>query len=254
MVDLSTERAARLAERHGARHASATPESIDAAIVATPTSTHLQVAWPLLQRGVYCLVEKPIAGTIEQARALVHPRCAAGHVERFNPALRACGEMAPRRVRALRIAPPTGRSLDVDVILDLMIHDLDLLLAWADAPLEILEANGAPTDGPLDEASAELQSAAGLRATLFSSRIASRRQRTIRCEESGGWTEIDLLAGQVVRDGQPLVLPDRRDALTAQWEDFSLALRAGLPLRGSEGAARAVALAEQIRARIVGEP
>ncbi|MCB9686982.1 MAG: Gfo/Idh/MocA family oxidoreductase [Alphaproteobacteria bacterium] len=252
VVDTDPERATILAERHGTRVERTVPREVDAVVVATPTTTHARIAGPLLADGVWCLVEKPLAHSAEAARSLRHPRCAVGHVERHNPALRAAGSLAPRVVEARRIAPPTGRGTDVDVILDLMIHDIDLVLDWAGPGAEVawIDAAAVAVAGDLvDTASVRLRTTTGLTATLLASRVASERQRHIACYEGGRSTVLDLLSGRARRGGQELHAADPRDALTCQWQAFTDAVRRDRrPEAGGDAGIRAVEVAERIRA------
>jgi predicted dehydrogenase len=157
VVDPVAESRERIAALHGCRPL-AEPAALvglaDAAVVAAPTGLHAQVALPLLAAGLDLLVEKPIAADVEDARAIViaarrHGRTVAvGHVERFNPAWRAAVERIgrPTVVEAARLAPFTFRSLDVGVVHDLMIHDIDLVLALDPGRLERVEAQGILAD------------------------------------------------------------------------------------------------------------
>jgi predicted dehydrogenase len=254
-VDLLPERAEMLASRFGGRACSQVPAEIDAAIVATPTSSHVEVALPLLQRGLHCLVEKPLAETVAGARQLAGPRCAVGHVERFNPAIRAAGPLAPQVLEGRRVAPPSGRG-EHDVILDLMIHDLDLWLQWLppEPRWAHIEATGVVTAGSTESARVILQTTSGHRATLHASRVAEQRERVLHCFESGRHTMLDLLQGQAQRDGVPLPRPDLRDALTCQWATFASAARGERPLSAVADGLRAVELAQRIRQSLMGEP
>jgi predicted dehydrogenase len=252
LIDVLPERAERLAATHGARRESAVPREVDAVVVATPTSTHVAVAGPLLERGIWCLVEKPLAEAASSARWLHGPRCAVGHVERFNPAVRAAGEVRPQVVEARRISPPTGRGEDVDVVVDLMIHDLDLVLGWARPGAEVawIDAAGvrSPSNGALDVASVRLRTTCGMTATLLASRIAERRQRVLCCYEPGRATVLDLLAGRARRNGVELEPPDARDGLTAQWESFTASMRGVTPPPGIGAGIRALEVAERVAA------
>jgi predicted dehydrogenase len=258
-VDLRPERSRALAERYrelvgGPRACAAprVPDQIDAAVIATPTTTHAEIAAPLLARGVWCLVEKPLAHTRIAAEALQGPRCAVGHVERFNPAILAAGHMRPRVIEARRIGPRTGRGLDVDVIMDLMIHDLDLVLRWAEPGADVswIDATGVGVDRRQpDTASVRLRTTCGMTVSMLASRVAEQRHRVIRCYEPARNTVLDLAAGTVQRNGAPLpVLP--QDALTRQWSQFAAAVRGEAPLPSTDGAVRAVEIAERISAVI----
>ncbi|MBX2800957.1 MAG: Gfo/Idh/MocA family oxidoreductase [Myxococcales bacterium] len=226
-VDVVPERARRMADTFGGRVADRVPSQVDAVVIATPTTTHADVAEPLLSRGQWCLVEKPLAHSVEAAGALANERCRVGHIERFNPAVRAAGQLRPHMVQGRREAPRTGRSEDVDVVFDLMIHDLDLVLGWmrSDASVSWLDASGVAVRGTqVDTASVRFRSTCGLTASLLASRTAERRRRVVRCYEPGRSTELDLLGGRAFLDGQECRAPDERDALTAQWDAFTAAI------------------------------
>jgi predicted dehydrogenase len=251
VVDIVPERAARIAQAYGTRPASSVPREIDAVVVATPTTTHVHVAGDLLARGLWCLVEKPLAEGSSAAKSLGSARCAVGHVERFNPAVRAAGAVRPQVVEARRISPPTGRGEDVDVVVDLMIHDLDLVLGWARPGAEVAWVDAAgvrsPRTGALDVASVRLRTTCGMTATLLASRVAERRQRMLCCYEPGRSTVLDLLAGRARRNGADLEPPDSRDGLTAQWQGFTAAVRGGAPPPGIGAGIRALEVAERVK-------
>lgn len=248
-VDLVPERAAEIAARWGAEARRDVPD-VDAIVIATPASTHAALAGPLLARGSWVLVEKPLAATAVDAHELASPRLGVGHVERFNPAIRAAGDLRPRYIEARRLSPPSDRGRDVDVVLDLMVHDLDLVLAWTCGAVAWFDAVGVAVDGPLiDTASVRLRTTCGVTASLVASRVAGAPERTLRVFESGRATTLDLQAGIAFRDG-PLP-PAGGDALTAQWAAFVGAIRGegALPVGFSDGR-RVVALAERISAAI----
>lgn len=209
VVDPLGESRERVAAAHGCR-ACAEPRElvglVDAAIVAAPTGLHAGVAVPLLEAGVDLLVEKPIAATVEDARAIVIAarRCgrtvAVGHVERFNPAWQAAvariGEAMV--IEAVRTAPFTFRSLDVGVIHDLMIHDIDLVLSLEPGRLERVEAQGiVATGGFEDAARARLVFASGLIADLTASRISPTARRTVSLWSAEAMMHCDLTAKTV---------------------------------------------------------
>lgn len=251
VVDVRPDRAQALADATGARVADVVPAEVDAVVVATPTTSHGDVAGPLLDRGQWCLVEKPLAASRVEAERLRTARCAVGHVERYNPAVRAVGPLRPQVVEARRIAPATGRGTDVDVVLDLMIHDLDLVLSWAapDAEVAWVDAAGvAVGGGAVDTASVRFRTTCGITANLLASRVAEHRQRVVRCYGPGAFVVLDLLGGTAVRDGVEVERSDPRDALTSQWEAFTRAIAgdAAGPAT-SEAGFRAVDLAERIR-------
>ena len=128
------------------------PDDVAAVSVAVPTSAHHAVVCPLLERGLHVLVEKPMAASLDEARAmaaLARERglvLQVGHVERFNPALSVARELGvkPRFIEANRLAPFTYRALDTSVVMDLMIHDIDIVLELVDSPVDRLERRGQP--------------------------------------------------------------------------------------------------------------
>jgi predicted dehydrogenase len=175
-----------------------------------------------------------------------------GHTERFNPALRTVGRLAPQVVEARRTTPRTGRSQDIDVVLDLMIHDLDLVLCWCKGEVEWFDAAGVAVDAArIDTASVRLRTSDGLVANLFASRVAESAVRTIRAYEEGRSATLDLLAGRAWIGDRELERTDGRDALSAQWEAFVEAVlgRAAPVVDGPQGA-RVVELAERISSAI----
>jgi predicted dehydrogenase len=203
IVDLKEERAKKLAETFGARGATRLEDlgDLDVVSVATTTSHHAEVAIPLLRRGVSVLVEKPIASTLEEADTMIEAAAksgatlSVGHSERFNPALRAVRDLdiRPRFVEVHRLAPFSFRSQDVGVVLDLMIHDIDLLLRIVDSPIVGIEAvGGSLLTGSEDLANARLRFANGCVANLTASRASLEPMRRMRFFSPSGYVAIDL--------------------------------------------------------------
>jgi len=206
---------------------------VNAAVVAAPTGLHAAVALPLLEAGIDLLVEKPLAATVEDARAIMiaarrfRRTVTVGHVERFNPAWQSAvaraGEVS--YVEARRLTPFTFRSLDVGVVYDLMIHDIDLVLSLDPGRLEQVEARGlVAAGGHEDSVRARLSFASGLVADLTASRISPRAERTVSMWAVGGLVTVDLTAKSVevvapsesVRTGAfraAAVPPDDRQAM-----------------------------------------
>lgn len=221
VVDPSSDSRNRVAETHGCRSFEQPRDligAVQAAVVAAPTGLHAAVSLPLLEGGIDLLVEKPLAATVEEARAIViaarrHGRVVAvGHVERFNPAWRMAVERAGRvvAIQAARQAPFTFRSMDVGAVLDLMIHDIDLVLSLEPGRLEEVEAHGlVATGGHEDMARARLTFSSGLVADLVASRIHPTLHRTISVVSTDSVIDVDFNAKTVtvmtpsarVRDG-----------------------------------------------------
>lgn len=253
VVDLLPERARAVAAATNTEARDSVPDGVDAVVIATPTTTHVGLAGPHLQDGRWCLVEKPLAGGSHTARALASERLVVGHVERFNPAVRALGEVRPRFVEARRMSPPSGRGADVDVIFDLMVHDLDLVLHWSRGEVTWFDAVGVAIEGPLIEtASVRLRTSDGIVANLVASRVATTPERVVRVFERGRTTVLDLRSGVAMRDGGAIAVDDARDGLTAQWDAFVAAVRGERPPAVDFHAGySAVALAERIANAIV---
>jgi len=209
VVDSKPGRAEDVAAKHGTQ-ACATSGAllgrVDAVTVAVPTVSHLEVALPFLERGVAVLVEKPLAATVADADRLIDAaaRCgttlAAGHTERFNPAVVAALPLVsdPRFIEVHRLGTFPERSLDIDVIFDLMIHDLDLLLAAVHSDVVSVEAVGVNVLTPrTDIANARLRFASGCIANVTASRISRDRVRKIRFFQHDSYVSIDYASQEV---------------------------------------------------------
>jgi predicted dehydrogenase len=174
-------------------------------VIAVPTTVHEEVAIAAIEQGVHVLIEKPIAPTLEAADRILAAAERAGvlvqigHVERFNAALRACEPYLeePLFVESHRLAPFGPRGTDVAVILDLMIHDLDLVLSLIRHPVRTLSAVGVPVLTPsVDIANARLEFEGGGVANLTASRISLEPMRKIRFFQHSGYISLDLAAGR----------------------------------------------------------
>jgi predicted dehydrogenase len=207
IFDASPERAAAVSAELGV-HAFASVDallsSVDAAVVAVPTTAHAEVALAALDAGVHLLIEKPIAVSVEEADAIVRKAeanglmVATGHVERFNGALRACEQYLddPRFAESHRLAPFGPRGTDVAVVLDLMIHDIDLLLGLVRRPVKSVEAVGVGVlTGNVDIANARLVFEGGAVANITASRVSMERMRKIRFFQRSGYISLDLAKG-----------------------------------------------------------
>jgi predicted dehydrogenase len=177
---------------------------VEAAVVAVPTREHARVALTALDRGVHLLLEKPIAASVEEADrilALAGERgvlVGTGHVERFNGALRSCEPYLdqPLFVESHRLATFGPRGTDVAVVLDLMIHDIDLVLSLVQRPVTGLEAVGIPVLTPMiDIANARLTFEGGAVANITASRVSKERMRKIRLFQRSGYLSLDLGGG-----------------------------------------------------------
>ncbi len=230
------------------------PAGVDAVVVATPTESHVAVATPWLERGVPVLVEKPLAGSLAAGRTLAaFGHCAVGHVERFNPAFLALGPVDARFVQAERLAPWAERGLDVDVVLDLMIHDLDLFWSLTRSPVREVRADGlAVRSGLFDIVHARVETEAGHVGVFTASRISRRPSRTLRVFSPGGYASLDLRARTGVRLDDTLAehaleVPPK-DALRAELSAFIDAVGGGAPFPvPASDALPALAMAEAIR-------
>lgn len=274
VVDTDTERAAAVASECGCATANSVDEvleRVDAASVVVPTNAHLEVALPLLEAGRHVLLEKPIAPDLAAANALVAAAATAGvvlqigHLERFNPAIRALVERADRPlfVEAHRLGIFSGRATDVDIVVDLMIHDIDILLHLVGKPVTAIQAVGAPVlTGRVDIANARLEFAGGCTANLTASRVSVRDKRRFRVFQPGAFLAADCAAqtnqfatlptGSGPEDIVPeMVEHPRADTLRTEIEAFLAAVRGeGAVDVGGHEARQALAVALDITAAI----
>jgi len=179
---------------------------VDALSIAVPTEQHLAVALPFLEAGIPVLVEKPMARSLDEALQMIAAAAnagvalAVGHTERFNPAVEVARPMLrdPRFIEVHRLGTFPERSLDIDVVFDLMIHDLDVVLSLVDSDVESLEAVGVPVlTGRVDIANARLRFANGCIANLTASRISRDRVRKIRFFQPAAYVSIDYAVQKV---------------------------------------------------------
>ncbi|MFZ0791021.1 MAG: Gfo/Idh/MocA family oxidoreductase [Chromatiaceae bacterium] len=205
VVDTDAERARAVAAETGCGvFASAADllERVDATSVVVPTTAHLEAAEPFLRRGIAVLLEKPIAATLEDGAAIV--RLAAdhgamlqiGHVERFNAGVMALAERitVPRYIEAQRMGGFVERATDVDVVSDLMIHDIDIILSLVGAEIAQIAAVGASVLTPhVDIASARLEFVNGAVANVVASRVSDKKTRRIRVFQPGRYLSLDFI-------------------------------------------------------------
>lgn len=236
VADADPERAREVAHRLSvpALEPSRLAEACDALVVAVTTSAHHAIARMALEAGCHVLVEKPLTPTLAEADdliALADQRglfLAVGHVERFNPAIRAVGPLLqdPRYISSQRLAVFQPRGTDVPVMLDLMIHDIDLVLGLVDSPVRSVDAIGIPvlTDS-VDMANARIRFENGACADISASRVSTERKRELRLFQPSGYFSLDLGAGRGEflrrRDGIELAgLTRTRDAATLSLADI----------------------------------
>ena len=183
-------------------------DQVDAVSVVVPTVAHLAVASRFLERGTSVLVEKPIASSVNEARQLVQLAtdndCVlqVGHIERFNPAMVAARDEIsnPKYIKAERVSPYTFRSTDIGVVLDLMIHDIDLVLSMVDSTVESVEAFGVGVFGDKEDiAQARLRFRNGCIADLTASRVCPDANRKMQVWSDAGCTNIDFGSREVAR-------------------------------------------------------
>lgn len=247
IYDVRVERAAKVAAELAVPVAPAPDallKEIDAAVIAVPTVAHEEVAVAALERGIHAFIEKPIAPCVDAADRILAAAARSGalvqigHVERFNPAVRAAEPYLddPLFIESDRLAPFGPRGTDVAVVLDLMIHDVDLVLSLVGRPVREIAAVGVPVlTSSVDIANARLTFEGGAVANLTASRVSLERMRKLRVFQRSGYLSLNLAEGT----GEFLRLPN--GAAMAAWgaEDVTVgALRLQevaerIPLRGS---------------------
>lgn len=248
--------------------------TVDCVSVAVPTRAHAAVTADLLHAGIDVLVEKPLASTVAEGRALVELAEAGGrilqvgHLERFNPALRAAVEVItePRFLECHRLAPFVDRGTDVDVIRDLMIHDLDVIQSFVRAEVVTVESVGVPVlTSRVDIANARLRFQNGCIANVTASRVSMKRERKLRIFQPDAYVAIDYEQRTVricrrVPATAPGALPEitvhehdagQGDPLRDEIAAFVAAVRArAAPVVGGREGLRALELAERIAASL----
>ena len=177
------------------------PADVEAVSVAVPTQFHHKVALPFLRRGISVLIEKPMVRRLDEGRELIAAAeksgavLQVGHVERFNPAVRALRDhkIVPRYIEAARVAPFPFRATDVGVVLDLMIHDIDIVLHFAGSPVKHVEAIGVPVlMATEDIANARITFENGCVASLTASRVATKSERKVRVFSKDSYLVLDF--------------------------------------------------------------
>jgi len=275
VADADLERARSVGEPLGARPVSDAHGligDVDAVTVAVPTESHVAVALPFIERGIPVLIEKPLARSLGEADRLIGAAAASGsilavgHTERFNPAVAAARGLVdtPRFIEVHRLGTFPERSLDIDVVFDLMIHDLDIVLSLVEGPVASVEAVGVPVlTGRVDIANARLRFEGGCIANLTASRISRDRTRKIRIFQPDAYLSIDYAEQEVeiyrlrreggarpAIEGGKLNVP-REEPLRRELADFVSAVRnRRAPLVTGQDGRKALALAERITERM----
>lgn len=274
VFDANPAQAKEVAGRYGTKvfaSVDALADAVEAASIAVPTHLHFEVASPLLRRGLHLLVEKPLAATLDEAQALVEAadragvRLQVGHVERFNPVMTFLeGHLdRPRFIEALRLAPYPPprpgllpRGTEVSVVLDLMIHDLEIILHLVRSPVCDVHAIGVPVlSAEEDIANARLRFENGCVANVTASRISPERMRKIRVFQPEAYVSLDYQAqcGRLTRREGPgfateAVPIEKGEPLLLQLQAFVDCVRLGsAPAVDGHKALASLRLAEAIR-------
>ncbi len=277
VCDVNEARGREIAERHSTSFVRDYRELLDrveAVSVATPTVSHCEISRAFLEAGVHVLVEKPIARSLDEADEMIRAAesrnlvLQPGHIERFNPAFAALRRRVerPRFFEAHRMGVFTPRSLDVDVVMDLMVHELDIIASLVKAEVVKLDAVGVPILTPkIDLANARLEFADGCVANVTASRVAAERLRKLRVFQPNEYYSLDYAEQQVAAlrlippktagampeiEAESLQV-EKREPLVAEIESFiaAVATRTSPPVSGAEGR-RALALAIEVLERI----
>jgi predicted dehydrogenase len=278
VVDTNASRAHEVAAANGTRALTDFREvvgSVDAVTLAVPTRLHREIALPLLAAGIDVLVEKPMARSVAEADDMIVTAAkagvilAVGQTERFNPAVVAARPVLsdPRFIEVHRLGTFPERSLDIDVVFDLMIHDVDIVLSLVNSEVEAIEAVGVPVlTGRVDIANARLKFGNGCIANLTASRISRDRVRKIRFFQPMAYVSIDYAAQKLevfrlVKGDGPApaieggeVLIENEEPLKRELADFVEAIRERRPpIVSGEDGRRALALAQKIADKIATE-
>lgn len=273
VCDVDAKRCQAVASQHGAAAVTQYRElvgQVDAVSVVTPTPLHHDVSLFFLQNDIHVLVEKPIATTLKEADNLI--RCAqerqlilqVGHLERFNNAIRAVEPLLdqPRFIESTRLAPFKLRGTEVNVILDLMIHDIDIIQSIVKAEIERISASGAPIlSSSIDIANVRIEFTNGCVASVTASRVSDKQKRRLRIFQHDGLISLDLDRKNIIfhRKGDGEMFPgipnimrevqryDKGDALNDEIHAFLDSVRTGRPpaVTGEDGK-RALATAMEI--------
>ena len=281
VYDANPERAAEIAKAHGTTAFQSFDDlasKVEAASVAVPTNHHFEIATRLMEHGIHLMVEKPISVTTDEAEKMVGfartKQCIlqVGHVERFNPVMKFLEERltAPRFIEAIRLAPypppreaGLPRGTEVSVILDLMIHDLDIILHLVRSPVKDVHAVGVPVLSRTEDiANVRLLFENGCVANITASRISQERMRKIRVFQEDTYVSLDYMnqAGQLCRKTgmsiEAMAVPiEKGEPLALELESFLQCVRTrGTPVVTGDHASEALKLAVRIRQRLAESP
>ena len=277
VCDIDESHGSAIAERHATRYVRDYRELLDqveAVSVATPTVSHHEIARAFLEAGVHVLVEKPIARTLDEADEMISVAesknliLQVGHIERFNPAFVALSARVerPRFFEAHRMAVFTPRSLDIDVVMDLMVHELDIIASLVKSEVVKIDAVGVPILTPkIDLANVRLEFADGCVANITASRVSGERLRKLRVFQPNEYFSLDYAeqqvgtlkltppktAGELPEIGAGGLLIEKREPLLVEIESFVAAVqsRTAPAVSGAEGR-RALALAIEVLEKI----
>ncbi|MGE0486147.1 MAG: Gfo/Idh/MocA family oxidoreductase [Gammaproteobacteria bacterium] len=211
VVDTDSARASEVAAKYGARAVTDYREvlpALDLVSIVVPPANHFEIARDCLDAGVHALVEKPVTERVEQAETLIALATErglvlqVGHLERFNPVIRALRQHVrdPRRIETQRFSAYKTRGTEVDVVLDLMIHDIDIVLSLAAGPVRSVQSSGtAVITDSIDIAHARIEFESGLVAELAASRVSQEQTRKLKVVESNGYLELDYVNHELHR-------------------------------------------------------
>ncbi len=270
VYDIDPERSREVSQGLGARSFDSLEElaaETEAVSVATPTAAHFPVALFLLEQGRHVLVEKPISESLSHARKLLETAqrkgCVlqVGHVERFNPIFGVLNELLrePRFIEAHRLSPYPGRNTEIGVVLDLMIHDLDIILQLVPHPVARMEAVGVPILSPTEDiANVRLRFANGCIANLTTSRVSRERMRKIRVFQKDAYLSLNYeeQSGDLYRKEQNRIVREpipvsKEEPLRLELRSFLRCVRQrGSPVVGAKEALGSLRLAIEITEEI----
>lgn len=278
VYDINVDRAGEIAEEIGCRafdDLSALLTQVDIVSIVVPTHLHFTVARQALEAGCHILLEKPITQTVEEADELIALAAEkklvfqVGHLERFNPAVMALKGVLnkPLFIESHRLAPFKTRGTDVNVVLDLMIHDIDIILSMVRSPLKVVNSVGVPVfSEEVDIANARLQFGNGCVANVTASRASRESMRKIRIFQNDAYISIDYEARQISifrKEGEGMPIPglpnvtmearsfEQSDSLMAEVRSFVDSVRKGMaPAVTGEDGRRALELALKISSRL----